>query len=151
MIEGIDTSQLSANIEKTLKLYETVQVQAVKLAHYYVDVLRARTPKKTGKTAESWTIHFHVVDENTVVWEISPDGKEKEVTFLEFGTAPHVIEANAANALRFEVDGEVIFATKVFHPGTKPLGFVRLTQDDLDKEARELAERLLRNLNALWA
>ena len=86
-----------------------------------------------------------------MVWEISPDGKEKEVTFLEFGTAPHVIEANAANALRFEVDGEVIFARKVFHPGTKPLGFVRLTQDDLDKEARELAERLLKNLNALWA
>ena len=62
MIEGIDTSQLSEKIEKTLKLYETVQIQAVKLAHYYVDVLRARTPKKTGKTAESWTIHFHVVE-----------------------------------------------------------------------------------------
>ena len=150
MIEGIDTSQLEEKIEKTLKLYETVQVQAVKLAHYYVDVLRARTPKKTGETQDSWTIHFHVVEGNTVVWEISPDGKEKEVTFLEFGTTPHVIEANAANALRFEVDGEVIFATKVFHPGTKPLGFVRLTQDDLDKSAREIGERLLHNIQHVW-
>ena len=150
MIEGIDTSQLSANIEKTLKLYETVQTQAVKLAHYYVDVLRARTPKKTGATRESWTIHFHLVDGNTVIWEISPDGREKEVTFLEFGTAPHVIEAKAANALAFEVDGETIFAMKVFHPGTKPLGFVRLTQDDLDKEAKVLADRLLANLRSLW-
>ena len=151
MIQGVDTSQFAEKIEKTLKLYETVQTQAVKLAHYYLDVLRARTPKKTGATRESWTVHFHLVDGNTVIWEISPDGREKEVTFLEFGTAPHVIEAKAANALAFEVDGETVFAMKVFHPGTKPLGFVRLTQDDLDKEARVLADRLLANLRSLWA
>jgi hypothetical protein len=151
VIEGIDTSGLTEKIQRTLRLYDVVQTSAVKLAHYYVDILKARTPKKTGVTQDSWTVHFHVVDGNTVVWAISPDGREKEVTFLEFGTKPHVIEPSVKEALKFEVEGEVVFAKKVFHPGTKPLGLVRLTQEDLNKEAGELAQRLLKDLRNLWA
>ena len=34
------------------------------------------------------------------------------------GTAPHVIRARRKKALRFIVDGQVVFRTKVMHPGT---------------------------------
>jgi hypothetical protein len=84
------------------------------------------------------------------VWKISPDGREKEVTFLEFGTKPHVIEPHG-EALKFEVGGEVVYAKKVYHPGTKPLGFVRITQDDLNKSVTEIAERMLANIQHIWA
>jgi hypothetical protein len=145
-----DASELSEKIRRTVRLFDTAETQAYALAGYFLTVIRARTPRRSGKVAASWTIHYHKVQDATV-WEISPDGKERQVTFLEFGTRPHVIEPKDKEALRFEVDGETIFATRVFHPGTKPLGFVRLTQDDLDKSAKEIAEKLLTNVRHVWA
>jgi hypothetical protein len=38
----------------------------------------------------------------------------------------------------------------VYHPGTKPLGFVRITQDDLSKSVTEIAERMLANIQHVW-
>jgi len=37
---------------------------------------------------------------------------------VNFGTEPHTIEPDSADALRFKVDGEVVFAQRVKHPGT---------------------------------
>ena len=148
MIE-LDASGLREKIDRTLRLFDVAETQAVALATYFVTVLKARTPKKSGKTAESWTVNYHKVA-GSIIWEIVPEGKEKEVTYLEFGTKPHVILPKDGSALRFEIAGEIIFASKVYHPGTKPLGFVRLTQDDLDKSAREIGERLLHNIQHVW-
>lgn len=145
---GVDTSELREKIRRTLRLFSVAETQAYALATYFLTVIRARTPKKEGRTSASWTIHYHKV-QDAVVWEISPDGREKEVTFLEFGTRPHVILPKG-EALKFEIEGETIFAKSVFHPGTKPLGFVRLTQDDLDKSAKEIGERLLSNIRSVW-
>jgi hypothetical protein len=144
-----DTSGLRERIRQTLRLFSVAETQAYALATYFLTIIRARTSKKTGKTSVSWTIHYHKVQDG-VVWEISPDGRENEVTYLEFGTKPHVIEARGG-ALKFEVGGETVYATRVFHPGTKPLGFVRLTQEDLDKSAKEIGERLLQNIRHVWA
>jgi hypothetical protein len=145
---GVDTSELREKIRRTLRLFSVAETQAYALATYFLTVIRARTPKKECRTSASWTIHYHKV-QDAVVWEISPDGREKEVTFLEFGTRPHVILPKG-EALKFEIEGETIFAKSVFHPGTKPLGFVRLTQDDLDKSAKEIGERLLSNIRSVW-
>lgn len=40
-------------------------------------------------------------------------------TLIEHGTRPHSIEPAHAQYLRFEIDGKIIFASHVFHPGTK--------------------------------
>ncbi len=58
------------------------------------------------------------------VWE----GRDRLVIYtgagywrmVHFGTKPHVIRPRQAKALRFEIDGNVIFAKSVTHKGTKP-------------------------------
>lgn len=46
------------------------------------------------------------------------------------GTRPHVITPNKASVLVFEMDGQLMFATIVHHPGTKPN---RYLTDSLEK------------------
>ncbi|PJH69208.1 hypothetical protein CVR96_27540 [Salmonella enterica subsp. enterica serovar Typhimurium] len=43
---------------------------------------------------------------------------------MEYGTKPHKISAKTANALKFEVGGNTVFAKSVMHPGTKPMPFM---------------------------
>jgi hypothetical protein len=146
----VDTTSLREKIRRTMRLLDNAQVQAWGLAAYFLNVIKERTPRKTGDTAKSWTIHYHKSGD-TVTWEITPDGKEDIVTFLEFGTKPHVIEPKDEDGvLVFEIEGETIFAKKVFHPGTKPLGFVRLTQEDLDKSVTEIIDRLHSRIGSIW-
>jgi hypothetical protein len=144
-----DTSVLREKIRKTLRLMSSAETQAYALATYFKTVIAARTPRKTGQTAASWTIHYHKTTDSSV-WEISPDAREKEVLFLELGTKPHVIEPRG-EALRFEIGSEVVYAKRVYHPGTKPLGLVRITQDDLNKSVTEIAERMLASIQHVWA
>ena len=40
--------------------------------------------------------------------------------YIEQGTRPHVILPRRARALRFEINGRVVYARRVNHPGTKP-------------------------------
>lgn len=49
---------------------------------------------------------------------------------LEYGSGAHVIEAVNAKALRFVVDGKVIFRRRVMHPGTRAYAFMRGTLDE---------------------
>lgn len=45
---------------------------------------------------------------------------------VEFGTQPHVIEADDAEALRFEgSDGDIVYTKSVNHPGTPAQPFLR--------------------------
>lgn len=46
------------------------------------------------------------------------------VRFVLDGTRPHIIRPRRARALRFEVDGRVVFSAFVRHPGTRPNNFL---------------------------
>jgi Bacteriophage HK97-gp10, putative tail-component len=48
------------------------------------------------------------------------------------GTRPHIIRPRRARALRFVVNGRVVYAKVVHHPGTRPRPF-------LDRALREVA------------
>lgn len=69
---------------------------------------------------------------NGLEGQVSAGGASK---WIEDGTDPHEIKAKRGGALRFEVGGEVRFAKRVHHPGTKSLPFMT--------EARDFGERSL--------
>lgn len=45
--------------------------------------------------------------------------------YVEFGTGPHVIEPDTAEALHWTEGGQDVFATRVMHPGTPAQPFFR--------------------------
>ncbi|MFI7449543.1 hypothetical protein ACIBQX_18750 [Nonomuraea sp. NPDC049714] len=46
--------------------------------------------------------------------------------FMEVGTRPHIIRPKRPDGwLRFMVDGKVVFARVVHHPGTRPYAYLR--------------------------
>ncbi|MHC1624033.1 MAG: HK97-gp10 family putative phage morphogenesis protein [Candidatus Methanospirareceae archaeon] len=61
--------------------------------------------------------------------------------FVEYGTRPHVIYPRRAQALRFEVRGQVIFAKYVRHPGSKPRHVMRRSTEEVLKEFRRILRR----------
>lgn len=148
--------RLSEKGRKWLEIMTQRRAKEVALGDKYLEVIKDRTPVKTGETRKSWTLHVLQNDATGVRWTISPDGREDIMIFLEFGTKPHIIYPKAALAemgiygnrsspsgvLVFEVDGKIVFAKHVHHPGTKPLGIVRLTRRELKEEARSLTAQM---------
>lgn len=64
-------------------------------------------------------------EEGTVIGSTNPILK-----YLEWGTEPHVITPDEAEALRWFNDaGDAVFAKRVQHPGTKPYGHLRSAID----------------------
>ena len=79
------------------------------------ELAKATSPYKTGALRES---HRWVVTPGAEVisrvWAAAP-----YAMIVHGGSRPHVIRPRYKQALRFEVDGKVIFAKIVHHPGTK--------------------------------
>jgi hypothetical protein len=53
--------------------------------------------------------------------------------FVEEGTHPHEIAARRREWLRFEQNGQVRFAKRVHHPGTKPTNFMLSARDKAEE------------------
>jgi HK97 gp10 family phage protein len=62
--------------------------------------------------------------------------------FVATGTQPHIIRPARAQALRFEVAGDIIFSTLVRHPGTKPNPFIRRAAERLARRIPEIFQRI---------
>lgn len=69
-------------------------------------------------------------------------------SFVNDGTPPHVIEAKNAKALRFEMNGELVFAKRVNHPGTQPQPFMdraeRVADRALNREIQVAVDEIQR-------
>jgi len=63
--------------------------------------------------------------------------------YVEYGTKPHQIVPRTARALRFDIDGETIFARRVQHPGFPGRHFRRQVLEALEPELQELARVLM--------
>lgn len=116
-----------------------------------LETLQSRTPVDTGETAKSWALTYRSVSKDKVSWSINPEGKEDVVRFLEYGTKPHVIEPVDKEALKFEVGGDEVFAKSAYHPGTRPLGFVRKTKDELREWATREHDKLKARIKKIWS
>jgi hypothetical protein len=119
--------------------------QVIQLGKEAKRLVTARTPRKTGRLARGWQridygfLGFEVVHESQIV------------DFLEYGTRPHIIVPVIANALHWvdEESGDDVFARRVRHPGTKPLGFVRRTQNDVEKIGETIVRQFDRVVSRL--
>lgn len=72
--------------------------------------------KRTGKLARQ-TVKTAGVDARSAWCRVGGGG----VSLIHHqGTRPHVILPSRRRALRFNVGGQTVFATRVRHPGTRP-------------------------------
>lgn len=65
-----------------------------------------------------------ILDPSPVALAVRIVASTRYALFHHEGTRPHVIRPRRAKALRFVSGGQVIFASKVNHPGTKPNRFL---------------------------
>lgn len=85
--------------------------------------LANETPKRTGKLARSTFFQILGGINNQWLQVMQPARTEEGEFYGHFvreGTRPHEIRPRKARVLRFEYQGEVVFAMKVNHPGTWP-------------------------------
>lgn len=83
---------------------------------------RERVPRRSGRLKRS--IHRYA----RVGYVQVVEAPEPYAGFVEYGTRPHMIFPRRARVLRFVVKGpprRVVYATKVFHPGTRPQPYWR--------------------------
>lgn len=87
------------------------------VANDFTNELVRTAPFKTGNLA------------NSISYELTREGFRVSMArhgeYVEFGTAPHIIEVKNAEALHWKSGGEDHFAKRVHHPGTRPNPFIR--------------------------
>lgn len=129
---GLDIHVFARNIDKRL-----IQPLVERLASRAEQIMREKAPVRTGVLRAS--IMKEVMDGGAVIRPTVP-----YAVYAETGTSPHEIQPVHAKALRFEVAGRLVFATRVQHPGSRPQPFIRETVDQVVQEMTGLYEQVFR-------
>lgn len=110
----------------------------------YVGIAQRRAPKKSGDFARG--IRFRTTaGVNSVGFTASVPQPLGD--WIIKGTPPHEIRPKGTGyPLRFEIGGRVIYAYRVFHPGTKPNPFIR----EAYEEWLPGAESTFRRISTRW-
>lgn len=129
------TSLASADINRIAEALRTTGKESqattysvlVQSANYLLSQMEARVPiGKTGRLKAS--LGIRIEGPNKIV--IGPLDNPY-AAYVEFGTQPHEIRPKRPDGvLRFQVNGQWVYAKVVHHPGTKPEPFVRPAFDD---------------------
>lgn len=101
--------------------------------------LKRNVPVRTGKLRDS--IVREVYDTSASIRTSSGYGR-----FVNDGTRPHDIFPKFGRFLRFEINGRVIYAKRVHHPGFAGRHFVELTLSDSMPKIMELIKRFWSNM-----
>lgn len=99
-----------------------------------------RAPKDTNRLANSYHTRKRALGDYIVgtTVDYAPP--------VEYGSAPHVIEADDADALHFQWQGEEVFFASVQHPGTPAQPHLRPALNEHDDE---LVENIVDEIEAL--
>ena len=87
--------------------------------------IKSYVPVKTGELRDS----FEREKIGYFQWVVT--SKLPRALYLEEGVSSHFIEAKRAKYLRFEKEGEVHFAKRVWHPGFLGRRYVERAVDDM--------------------
>lgn len=115
--------------------------------------------QKTARTVSGTAKRYAAVDEGELRQEIDTEridlgawavvSKADHAAAVEFGTDPHVIRADEADALAFTGrDGELVFRQSVEHPGTPAQPYLR---PSMKEHQSELVENINEAINELFA
>lgn len=103
-------------------LEQAIRDRAVEIVTAAADATAQATadaaPVVTGALAAAHRIESVSDTGTTISAELVADTDYAQ--YVAEGTQPHVIVPRSARVLRFEVGGEVVFATRVNHPGNAP-------------------------------
>ena len=106
-----------------------------------VDPVSGQHKGTSGRLRESWrqipvTIHGDSYE----------SGAETDVPYandVEFNTRDHIIEPRTKRALRFHNHGDVVFAARVHHPGTRGKYMMRTGLNEVERTYSREGERHL--------
>lgn len=99
--------------------------------------LREYSPQDHGKLAGSWVLQRQGNMRSTVGTSV------KYALVQNDGVNPYDIFPRSAKALRFVVDGAVIFAKRVRHPGIKGKQYIEKSIDEANARISEFVEMAL--------
>ena len=128
----VEVKREGLNIEALGRVFTRVVERFIeRLADRVEEVMREKAPERTGRLKQS--IRKRVELRRAVIGPAVP-----YAVYVEYGTGPHEILPIHARALRFEVEGRIVFAARVWHPGTRPQPFVRETAEQIREEVSEV-------------
>lgn len=99
--------------------------------------LREYSPQDHGRLAGSWVLQRQGNMRSTVGTSV------KYALVQNDGSRPYDIFPRSAKALRFVVDGAVIFAKRVHHPGIKGKQYIEKSIDEANARISEFVEMAL--------
>lgn len=118
------------------KVIPFIRVSMEEIAKKGVSIISDYTPRsdEPGQhIADLWDYKKtrKAASEEFIISNLYPD--QDILLYLEEGTKAHEIVPRYKKVLRFEVDsGRVVFAKKVYHPGTRPYKMVEQGQEKVD-------------------
>jgi HK97 gp10 family phage protein len=121
-LASADVSRLAEALRRTAdQSGVTTQQVLISGANYIKAEMESRVPVDTGNLRES--IGIKVLSDRVI---IGPDAVQAPYAiYVEEGTKPHLIKPKSpGGTLRFVIDGQVVYAKSVQHPGTKAQPFI---------------------------
>lgn len=113
--------------------------------------LADETPKRSGKLAQSTYFRIRGTTYEQQL-EIAQPARTAAGAyygyFVREGTKAHIIQARKGKALRFEIGGEVVYARRVRHPGTKANPYHKRVFDRLKAQVEKITQQMGKNLTA---
>lgn len=100
-----------------------------------------RSEDNTEHAGDAWEIEYDRDGGFITGFEVT--NPHDRIDYVEYGTPRHLILPKKKDGvLRFEMDGKIVFARAVDHPGIKEMGFVREVQDTMGQEIPSWARKV---------
>lgn len=121
-VASADVNRLAEALRRTAEQSGvTTQQVLIQSSNQILAEMEVRVPVKTGNLRGS--LGIKVLSDRVV---IGPDTTQAPYApYVEFGTQPHEIKPKkAGGVLAFKMNGKMVFARKVNHPGTRAQPYV---------------------------